>query len=137
MYSCTKFTAQNIIILSRKGDGGGYFEPEPKRKKGQSSEDRLSWPVALSTRRARKNKNKVEVSSVTWRDWDTGQESDFAGVNCDAFYYDGAGAAGAGATSDCVLGGIGGVNVASGAGAEEGCKNALASVCYTVRKKEI
>lgn len=76
----------------------------------------------------------MEVSSVTWRDWETGQESDFTGVNCDAFYYDGAGASGAGASSSCVLGGAGGETVASAAGVEEGCKNALTSACYTVRK---
>eukprot|EP00903_Cladosiphon_okamuranus_P006338 g6208.t2 len=33
----------------------------------------------------------VEISSVTWRDWDTGEETDFTEVNCEAFYYDGGG----------------------------------------------
>eukprot|EP00752_Nemacystus_decipiens_P014257 g12678.t1 len=93
----------------------------------------------------------VEISSVTWRDWDTGEETDFAEVNCEAFYYDGGLEAGtpapaaspatATATSSttttttrsaCILGGRGGETMASAVGVEEGCKNALVSVCYTI-----
>lgn len=91
----------------------------------------------------RTHAQQVEMSSVTWRDWDTGQESDFAEVNCGAFYYDGdaAGTTAAATTasstapttgSACVLGGEGGATIASGVNVTEGCKNALASVCYTV-----
>lgn len=86
----------------------------------------------------------MEVSSVTWRDWNTGEETDFAEVNCGAFYYDDGVEVGTAATatttttsstttsSACILGGSGGETIASGVDVEEGCKNALASVCYTV-----
>lgn len=86
----------------------------------------------------------MELSSVTWRDWDTGDETDFADVNCEAFYYDAGVGAGTTApatttatsstatSSACILGGRDGETIASGVGVEEGCKNALVSVCYTV-----
>lgn len=75
---------------------------------------------------------QVEISSVTWRDWNTGEETDFAEANCGTFYFDGDPS---GTTnSACALGGSGGETVASAANATEGCKNALASVCYTVRE---
>ncbi|CAN0403321.1 unnamed protein product [Pylaiella littoralis] len=73
----------------------------------------------------------VEVSSVKWRDWDTGQESDFADVNCGAFYYEEGGAA-TNASSACILGGGGGDTIATGVNVTAGCKNALASTCYTI-----
>lgn len=73
---------------------------------------------------------QVEISSTTWRDWDTGQETDFTGVNCTAFYYGGVDTATT--YSACVLGGGSGDTIASSANATEGCKNALSSVCYTV-----
>ena len=101
----------------------------------------LAIPAVAPRSAGAHDNHQVEVSSVTWRDWDTGQESNFAGVNCDAFYYGGAGAAAtatatstATLSSACVLGGTAGETIASGVGVEEGCKNALASVCYTVRR---
>lgn len=72
----------------------------------------------------------MEISSTTWRDWDTGRETDFAEVNCGAFYFDGT-AVGS-TNSACLLGGGSGETTASAANATEGCKNALASICYTV-----
>lgn len=84
---------------------------------------------------SRSTNEQVEISSVTWRDWDTGEEADFAGVNCGAFYYDGG--VGAGTTTACILGGSGGETIASGVDVEEGCKNALASICYTVSIKSL
>lgn len=74
---------------------------------------------------------QVEISSVAWRDWETGRESDFAGVNCGAFYYDDGGVATT-TSSACILGGGSGDTIATGVNITEGCKNALASVCYTV-----
>ncbi|CAM9472724.1 unnamed protein product [Ectocarpus fasciculatus] len=74
----------------------------------------------------------VEISSVTWRDWDTGQETDFTDVNCGVFYYDGAVADTVTTNSACILGGGTGETVASATDVSDGCKNALASVCYTV-----
>ncbi|CAM9689480.1 unnamed protein product, partial [Scytosiphon promiscuus] len=71
----------------------------------------------------------VEISSTTWRDWDTGRETDFAEVNCGAFYIDGTAA---GSTSSCIMGGGDGDTILSAANPVEGCKNALASICYTV-----
>lgn len=68
---------------------------------------------------------------MKWRDWDTGQESDFADVNCGAFYYEEGGAA-TNASSACILGGGGGDTIATGVNVTAGCKNALASTCYTV-----
>lgn len=73
---------------------------------------------------------QVEITSTTWRDWDTGQESDFTDANCGAFYYDGASTATSYPT--CVLGGESGETVAASTNATTGCKNALASICYTV-----
>eukprot|EP00904_Undaria_pinnatifida_P007560 jgi/Undpi1/3934/HiC_scaffold_16.g07302.m1 len=72
----------------------------------------------------------VEISSTTWLDWDTGQESEFDYVNCGAFYYGGAGASTV--YSNCSMGG-GSANVSTAVtNTTEGCKNALSSVCYTI-----
>lgn len=107
---------------------------------------------------ARSHNDQVEISSVTWRDWDTGEETEFAEVNCGAFYYDEEAGAAAGTpapamatatatvtssattttSSACTLGGTGGETIASAVGGVgEGCKNALASVCYTVSTYEL
>ncbi|CAM9292145.1 unnamed protein product, partial [Hapterophycus canaliculatus] len=72
----------------------------------------------------------VEISSTTWRDWDTGLETDFAEANCGAFYFDG-NAAGS-TDSACILGGGSGEAIDSVTNPTEGCKNALASICYTI-----
>lgn len=72
----------------------------------------------------------MEISSTTWRDWDTGQESDFADANCGTFYYAETDASTSYAT--CVVGGGGGNVVGTSSNVTDGCKNALASVCYTV-----
>lgn len=79
-----------------------------------------------------KHHPQVEISSTTWLDWDTGQESAFADVNCGTFYYGGADAT---ATySNCSIGGGSGANVSTATNTSEGCKNSLSSVCYTVSK---
>ncbi|CAM9640361.1 unnamed protein product, partial [Phaeothamnion confervicola] len=71
----------------------------------------------------------VTVSSVTWRDWDTGAEFDFSdGYNCDAFYFDGSDA-----SSSCTVGTAAGSSAAlSNATVAAGCVNALVGACYTV-----
>ncbi|CAM9721871.1 unnamed protein product, partial [Laminaria digitata] len=72
----------------------------------------------------------VEISSTTWLDWDTGQESPFTDVNCGAFYHGGAG--NTTSYSNCTLGGGSGVKASSATNTPEGCKNSLSSVCYTI-----
>lgn len=73
---------------------------------------------------------QVEITSTTWRDWDTGNEVDFTDANCGTFYYGGADTETL--YPACILGGGGGETVATSTNATVGCKNALASVCYTV-----
>lgn len=80
---------------------------------------------------------QVEISSIAWRDWNTGQETDFTDVNCGVFYYDGAVADTVTTNSACILGGGTGETVASATDVSDGCKNALASVCYTVSTCQI
>lgn len=127
----------------------GVGASSPKRDQFQKTllrTARFVVVVSLSVRYLRETGKQVEISSVSWRDWDTGEETDFAEINCEAFYYDGDGGVGAGTpapaaatatssttmSSACVLGGRGGETIASAVGVEEGCKNALASICYTV-----
>lgn len=53
-------------------------------------------------------------------------------VNCGVYYYDGAVADTVTTNSACILGGSTGETVASATDVSDGCKNALASVCFTV-----
>lgn len=80
---------------------------------------------------------QVKISSTVWRDWETGEEHDFSDVNCATFYYDPSDATAPQllSFSGCLIGGGGGdtLGTTRNETVTAGCKNALASVCYTVR----
>ncbi len=78
----------------------------------------------------------VEISKVTYYDWNTGEQSSFSGANCDAFWYTNGDIPGSEIDS-CVLGNRGGATlqelIASDPDSvKTACYNVLLSVCYMV-----
>ncbi len=78
----------------------------------------------------------VEITKVTYYDWNTGEQSSFSDANCDAFWYANGDVPGS-EIGSCVLGNRGGTTLQELAASDPdsvntACYNALLSVCYTV-----
>jgi tectonic-1/3 len=74
----------------------------------------------------------ITITTITYRDWATGVESDFtAAHNCDAFWFAGPGETPNTGTAACMLGT--GVTIgATATTAAAACYNALIEACYTI-----